>query len=106
MQVHRHVDGRLQAEQHGKAGCGKARERILGASGVMEAAQDDEGKQSSEQQTQHDAEFFRGDRKHEVGIVLCLLDRKSTRLNSSHLGISYAVFCLKKKKAKVRSKLI
>src|SRR5256885_5396550 len=27
------------------------------------------------------------------------LDRKSTRLNSSHLVISYAVFCLKKKKA-------
>src|SRR5205814_3050732 len=30
-------------------------------------------------------------------------DRKSTRLNSSHLGISYAVFCLKKKK-KIRYK--
>src|SRR5438045_9422745 len=29
-------------------------------------------------------------------------DRKSTRLNSSHLGISYAVFCLKKKKKKAR----
>src|SRR5258705_5834546 len=28
-----------------------------------------------------------------------LADRKSTRLNSSHLGISYAVFCLKKKSA-------
>src|SRR5256885_2739136 len=28
-------------------------------------------------------------------------DRKSTRLNSSHLVISYAVFCLKKKKKKV-----
>src|SRR5205814_10534285 len=28
-------------------------------------------------------------------------DRKSTRLNSSHLGISYAVFCLKKKKKAV-----
>src|ERR1035438_10590281 len=27
-----------------------------------------------------------------------ITDRKSTRLNSSHLGISYAVFCLKKKK--------
>src|SRR5258705_2851359 len=27
-------------------------------------------------------------------------DRKSTRLNSSHLGISYAVFCLKKKNSK------
>src|SRR5437899_5472238 len=29
-------------------------------------------------------------------------DRKSTRLNSSHLGISYAVFCLKKKKKTTR----
>src|SRR5690625_6306785 len=28
------------------------------------------------------------------------LDRKSTRLNSSHVAISYAVFCLKKKKKK------
>src|SRR5438045_7078450 len=31
-------------------------------------------------------------------FVLLCRDRKSTRLNSSHLGISYAVFCLKKKK--------
>src|SRR2546426_5603079 len=30
-------------------------------------------------------------------------DRKSTRLNSSHLVISYAVFCLKKKKEKHRN---
>src|SRR5437899_7517271 len=30
-------------------------------------------------------------------LALSELDRKSTRLNSSHLGISYAVFCLKKK---------
>src|SRR5258708_25065975 len=30
------------------------------------------------------------------------LDRKSTRLNSSHQIISYAVFCLKKKKQKIR----
>src|SRR5207249_12293328 len=29
------------------------------------------------------------------------LDRKSTRLNSSHVSISYAVFCLKKKKKKI-----
>src|SRR2546426_8622951 len=29
-------------------------------------------------------------------------DRKSTRLNSSHLVISYAVFCLKKKKNKIK----
>src|SRR5256885_14161121 len=31
-------------------------------------------------------------------------DRKSTRLNSSHLVISYAVFCLKKKKKKTSAK--
>src|SRR5256885_3348015 len=31
---------------------------------------------------------------------LAITDRKSTRLNSSHLVISYAVFCLKKKKNK------
>src|ERR1035438_2888107 len=34
--------------------------------------------------------------------VRIMADRKSTRLNSSHLGISYAVFCLKKKKREVR----
>src|SRR5947199_6000368 len=33
------------------------------------------------------------------------LDRKSTRLNSSHLGISYAVFCLKKKKQRNTEKV-
>src|SRR5438045_9598268 len=33
-------------------------------------------------------------------------DRKSTRLNSSHLGISYAVFCLKKKKQRNRGRQI
>src|SRR5689334_23793577 len=31
-------------------------------------------------------------------LLLLSLDRKSTRLNSSHSSISYAVFCLKKKK--------
>src|SRR5471030_3390704 len=31
------------------------------------------------------------------------VDRKSTRLNSSHLGISYAVFCLKKKNLKPKT---
>src|SRR5690349_23067986 len=32
------------------------------------------------------------------------VDRKSTRLNSSHVEISYAVFCLKKKKKKKKTK--
>src|SRR5690554_7088343 len=34
------------------------------------------------------------------GTIAYLGDRKSTRLNSSHVRISYAVFCLKKKKKK------
>src|SRR5436309_7925189 len=37
-----------------------------------------------------------------VGWLIVNLDRKSTRLNSSHVKISYAVFCLKKKKKKRR----
>src|SRR5699024_12097442 len=40
------------------------------------------------------------DRVHELGVThvhLSISDRKSTRLNSSHVSISYAVFCLKKK---------
>src|SRR5690242_13042236 len=37
-------------------------------------------------------------RQTTLGIPSDLRDRKSTRLNSSHMSISYAVFCLKKKK--------
>src|SRR5688572_10324687 len=33
-----------------------------------------------------------------AGVALLIVDRKSTRLNSSHSQISYAVFCLRKKK--------
>src|SRR3712207_8862838 len=40
----------------------------------------------------------------EESIIIIKLDRKSTRLNSSHANISYAVFCLKKKKNKNISK--
>src|SRR5690242_21177522 len=36
--------------------------------------------------------------EREVGELSVRPDRKSTRLNSSHMSISYAVFCLKKKK--------
>src|SRR3989442_4600953 len=49
------------------------------------------------------AEFAFTDRQEHIllaGVDLLLMpsDRKSTRLNSSHVRISYAVFCLKKKK--------
>src|SRR5437868_15526695 len=37
-------------------------------------------------------------------VFMVFTDRKSTRLNSSHVSISYAVFCLKKKKNKIKQK--
>src|SRR5256886_11485483 len=49
----------------------------------------------------HDGGGIRIDQHHLVSFGtqrLARLDRKSTRLNSSHSQISYAVFCLKKKK--------
>src|SRR3989442_10543035 len=41
---------------------------------------------------------------HAPRTSMPVLDRKSTRLNSSHVRISYAVFCLKKKKRKCKNK--
>src|SRR5438067_13900041 len=48
------------------------------------------------QQRQHDAAAPRRGRQRRIRL-LGEEDRKSTRLNSSHVSISYAVFCLKKK---------
>src|SRR5688572_32704729 len=48
-------------------------------------------------------------RGHRVVVAVAdhaALDRKSTRLNSSHSQISYAVFCLKKKKKKTKQRII
>src|SRR5438876_5621171 len=44
-------------------------------------------------------------RGHDERLLVHRRDRKSTRLNSSHPSISYAVFCLKKKKMKVNSSI-
>src|SRR2546426_8831400 len=52
-----------------------------------------------EHRGRHDAVLGPG---HRFGFPAAALDRKSTRLNSSHLVISYAVFCLKKKKNNLR----
>src|SRR5690625_5744963 len=43
------------------------------------------------------------DRNSGQQIETARLDRKSTRLNSSHVAISYAVFCLKKKKSQEKT---
>src|SRR5256885_13228535 len=60
------------------------------------------GGRKSEPRPRAPAEAFARGMAHmargEEGEALLALDRKSTRLNSSHLVISYAVFCLKKKK--------
>src|SRR5438067_13772405 len=54
----------------------------------------------SARQGQHNrpAVAVAGQRCGELAAGVAALDRKSTRLNSSHVSISYAVFCLKKKK--------
>src|SRR5256885_11112160 len=44
----------------------------------------------------HDGAGGPADRPHDEDVVRLVEDRKSTRLNSSHLVISYAVFCLQK----------
>src|SRR5690606_41894833 len=46
----------------------------------------------------HRAADWRRRQRDVPGQLATLQDRKSTRLNSSHVKISYAVFCLKKKK--------
>src|SRR3712207_6941664 len=48
-------------------------------------------------QPAHPAGGHAGLRDRHTAVGLPLQDRKSTRLNSSHANISYAVFCLKKK---------
>src|SRR5690625_4367377 len=67
---------------------------------------DEDGDDDVHDDRQRDAEPHRGGR---LGLLLvgdvgqhgrCDANRKSTRLNSSHVAISYAVFCLKKKKNK------
>src|SRR3989475_6975356 len=49
---------------------------------------------------------YDGVNKHRTVIEADVQDRKSTRLNSSHSQISYAVFCLKKKKKQKQTKII
>src|SRR5438552_14453658 len=52
-------------------------------------------------------QYFARLEKQGIGInVADYVDRKSTRLNSSHQIISYAVFCLKKKKKKKKNYIV
>src|SRR5690349_22745866 len=58
----------------------------------------------AELRARRDAEEARA-RADEANRAKSELDRKSTRLNSSHVEISYAVFCLKKKKKKEKNSI-
>src|SRR5947209_9781964 len=49
---------------------------------------------------EQDVELVSGKANFHIRTLRAEEDRKSTRLNSSHANISYAVFCLKKKKKK------
>ncbi len=70
MQVHRHVDRRLQAEQDGEARRGKADERLFAGDRMAQRADHDEGEQRQQHQAEHDAELLGADREHEVGVAL------------------------------------
>src|SRR5258708_17610596 len=65
----------------------------------------------SDIRSQNDIDFLGDELANDAVILgiehgLAKIDRKSTRLNPSHQIISYAVFCLKKKKKKVTEQMI
>src|SRR6266496_3489130 len=88
----------------------------LGYSAVASAGTP--GARAASQPQQESLDVRKGRALYEDGCITChgrnlqgvqdrgpsLIDRKSTRLNSSHVEISYAVFCLKKKKKKQKKK--
>src|SRR3712207_7786704 len=71
-------------ERGGRGDAGQGRARIRGRAGLQHHGRGSRGD--------------RGERERHLRPGRVLGDRKSTRLNSSHANISYAVFCLKKKK--------
>src|SRR3712207_7963777 len=57
----------------------------------------DDGRNQFHDDLEERLESFCDGHDHPVPAQILAVDRKSTRLNSSHANISYAVFCLKKK---------
>src|SRR5437899_9689873 len=103
---HRGVQALDEARHHlrlggGKAGGGLVEEEDAWAAGERE--RDLELALLAVREVLHDGARAIGEADGLEGRARVDVDRKSTRLNSSHLGISYAVFCLKKKKQKLRS---
>ena len=80
----------------GHGGCGKTTfiESLLLQTGVINRM----GK-IEDGNTVSDYDKMEKEKRYSINTSVIPIDRKSTRLNSSHLCISYAVFCLKKKKS-------
>src|SRR2546430_3566887 len=81
---------------------------MLDAGGVLPARAIEHGERLAHPQAQHARDVARGSALQSDAAAggerrIHIQDRKSTRLNSSHSQISYAVFCLKKKKNLVGS---
>src|SRR3712207_7028860 len=68
------------------------RSRVHASAGVVRIAPDQDVRR------RRVGHVLDGDGSRGSSVICRLQDRKSTRLNSSHANISYAVFCLKKKK--------
>src|SRR5690606_40273662 len=92
--AHAHVESE-QCEAEKESADGAAHERGKRPSGVGESVRLAGGQGHRDFEDRGDAEV---DPMHGDGSFDLVSDRKSTRLNSSHVKISYAVFCLKKKK--------
>src|SRR2546426_6536396 len=91
------VEGRLSPERRERLP--GADEHLLGdVPRVLPVAQDVEREAVDARAIFFDQGLERGDVAGDATLDQGEIDRKSTRLNSSHLVISYAVFCLKKKK--------
>src|SRR5256885_6220464 len=108
--VHLHVDGEGPLDMAQLLGAPQAGLHlyVCGPRGFMDAALGHARASGWSEDSLH-YEFFAGEavqREGDAGfeIEIASTDRKSTRLNSSHLVISYAVFCLKKKKKTIRIK--
>src|SRR5690625_1140868 len=77
--------------------------RTVGLETLSASVRDMQSKAASQQRVieklERDLEAAQKQSKEPSGIIRGQIDRKSTRLNSSHVAISYAVFCLTKQKS-------
>src|SRR3712207_6964220 len=80
-----HFDGHVGFGRHGAVGIARYAARKYAVGPRFTQSADDIGRSTRGGNAYH-------------GVERADVDRKSTRLNSSHANISYAVFCLKKKK--------